>query len=369
MNRSWRLGRILGIDIKLHLTFFILLIWVGFSAALNGGTGMTMLVEIFFILALFLSVVLHELGHALMAKRFGIETRDITLLPIGGIAHLERLPETPKEEFSVSIVGPAVNFVIAGVIFIGLLLSGFFTQQTLSLSLLNENLWLRFLTANLTLGIFNLIPAFPMDGGRVLRSLLSNTMSRVKATRTAALIGYGFAVIIGIAGLFSNPWLILIALFIGSGAKAEVNLETLKAELEGLVARDALVTKFYEVDANQPLSEVFQLVIQTGQRYIPVVSNRRFLGFIEASDLAGITKRLGDRAPAYAAIRHEPAGVNPNTPLTDTLAKFAANRLLPVMDEGELIGYITPESVEHSRMLHRHHQQSSISPSEETDQH
>ena len=118
MNRSWQLGRIFGIDIKLHLTFFILLIWVGFSAALNGGTGMTMLVEIFFILVLFLSVVLHELGHALMAKRFGIATKDITLLPIGGVAHLERIPETPKEEFYVSIAGPAVNFVIAGVIFL-----------------------------------------------------------------------------------------------------------------------------------------------------------------------------------------------------------------------------------------------------------
>jgi Zn-dependent protease len=367
MNRSWQLGRIFGIDIKLHLTFFILLIWVGFSAALNGGTGLTMLVELFFILALFLSVVLHELGHALMAKRFGISTKDITLLPIGGVAHLERIPEDPKEEFLVSIAGPAVNFLIGGIVFIGLLVTGFFSQQTLSLSLLNENLWLRFLTTNLTLGLFNLIPAFPMDGGRVLRSLLANTMPRVKATRIAAATGYAFALIIGIAGFFLNPWLILIALFIGSGAKAEVNLVNLKADLEGLEVRDALVTKFYQVDANESLSYVYQMVIQTGQRHIPVVSNSRFLGFIEATELAGIINRLGDRSPAYAAIRHEPAGVNPNTPLIDILAKFSANRLLPVMEEGKLIGYITPESVEHSRMLNRHHQNRPIAPSEETD--
>ena len=367
MNRSWQLGRIFGIDIKLHLTFFILLIWVGFSAALNGGTGMTMLVEIFFILALFLSVVLHELGHALMAKRFGIATKDITLLPIGGVAHLERIPEDPKEEFFVSIAGPAVNFLIAGIVFIGLLLTGFFSQQTLTLSLLNENLWLRFLTTNLTLGLFNLIPAFPMDGGRVLRSLLSNAMPRVKATRAAAVTGYAFALIFGIAGFFFNPWLILIALFIGSGANAEVNLETLKADLEGLKVRDALVTKFYQMDANEPLGSVFQMIIQTGQRYIPVVSNGRFLGFIEAAELAWTIKRLGDRAPVYTAIRHEPAGVNPNTPLIDILIKLSANRLLPVMDEGQLIGYITPESIEQTRILHHHHQNGSISPSEETD--
>jgi Zn-dependent protease len=367
MRSSWKLGKIFGIDIKIHLTFFFLLIWVGFTALFNGGTTSEMLLEIGFILVLFMSVVLHELGHALMAKRFNIPTRDITLLPIGGVARLERMPEDSKEEFLVAISGPAVNVLIAGLIFIVALISGTFSQASFNISALMNNFWLRLMSVNLTLVFFNLIPAFPMDGGRVLRSLLSSRMERVKATRIAANIGRGFAVILGIAGFFTNPWLILTAIFIWSGAGAEADAVQMKSELQGLTASDALVSQFYQVEGNQSLGNVFQLAIQTGQRYIPVTSNGHFLGFIAATNLGKAIQRYGDRAPAYAAIDHEPEAVRSDLPLQDVLEKLGTSRILPVIEDRQLMGFITLESVQQRMLLNRQMRKNTPSNSEKTD--
>jgi len=367
MKWSWNLGKIFGIDLKIHLTFFFLLLWVGFSTILNGGTTAVMLGEIVFILALFLSVVLHELGHALMARRFGIATRDITLLPIGGVARLEEMPEDPKEEFLVAAAGPAVNVLIAGVLFAGLLVTGFFNQP-LSMNMLLENFWLRLLSTNLILVAFNLVPAFPMDGGRVLRALLATQMAHVKATKLAANIGRGIAVLMGIAGFFLNPWLILTALFVWSGAGAEASTVEMKAGLEGLVVRDALINRFHQVEANQPLDSVFQLSIQTGQQNIPVVSNGHLLGIIRRQDLLSAIERLGQRAPAYGAIGVEPKGLDPETPLAEVLPRFGTCRVQPVVEDGKLIGLITPESVQQRMWLNqRMNNTSTPPPSEKTD--
>jgi Zn-dependent protease len=367
MNSSWNLGKIFGIDIKIHLTFFFLLIWVGFTALFNGGTTAEILLEIGFILALFLSVVLHELGHALMARRFGIPTRDITLLPIGGVARLERIPEDSKEEFLVAIAGPAVNVLIAGLIFAVALISGTFSQASFSITAFMNNFWLRLMSVNLTLVFFNLIPAFPMDGGRVLRSLLSSKVERVKATRIAANIGRGFAVILGITGFFTNPWLVLTAIFIWFGAGAEADAVQMKSELQGLSVRDALVSQFYQVEGNQSLGNVFQLAIQTGQRYIPVTSNGHFLGFIAAANLGKAIQRYGERAPAYAAIDREPEAVHPDLPLQNVLEKLGTNRILPVIEDRQLMGFITPESVQQRMLLNRQMRKDTPSNSEKTD--
>lgn len=344
MKWSWKIGRIFGIDFKIHLTFFLLILWVGFSSLSSGGTLSTMTADILFILALFLCVVLHELGHALMAKRFDIPTRDITLLPIGGVARLESIPEEPKKEFFVAIAGPLVNILIAAILLIGLLSFGYFSMP-LGLDQVMNNFWVRLLSVNLTLVLFNLIPAFPMDGGRVLRSLLASKMEHPKATRIAANIGKGMAVILGIVGFFFNPWLVLTAIFIWSGAEAEAKTVELKAGLKGLLVRDALVSQFYQVDANQNLGNVFQLSIQTGQRYIPVVSNGRFLGFIQSLNLVKSLQKYGERAPAYSAINIEPEGIAPDLPLQSIIGKFATSQVLPVIENKQLIGFITPESI------------------------
>ena len=353
MKWSWNIGKIAGIDVRIHLTFFLLLLWVGFSAFSAGGSIEAVLIELAFVLVLFFSVVLHELGHALTARKFGFSTKDITLLPIGGVARLEQMPEDPKQELFVAGAGPLVNVVIGGILFVVLLFAGTFSLP-LNITSLAGNFWVRILSANLTLALFNLIPAFPMDGGRVLRAFLSIRMDHVKATQIAANVGRVFAVVMGIAGIFINPWLVLTALFIWYGAGAEAQSVSLKAGLQGLTVRDALVSQFYKVEANQPLDSVFQLLMQTGQNTLPVTSNGNFLGFIRRNDLQSALQRVGHRAPAYAAIGVETKGLALDTPLTDVLPQFASSRVLPVLDNRALIGLVTPESVQQSMWLKTH---------------
>lgn len=352
MKWSWNLGRIFGIDLKVHSTFVLLLIWIAISTIIAGGNFVAVGTEILLILALFMCVVLHELGHALMARRFGIPTQDITLLPIGGVARLDKMPEKPKEELLVAIAGPAVNLVIGAVLFIGLLISGSFAQG-IDLTVVSNNFWQQLMVVNFTLVAFNLIPAFPMDGGRVVRALLALKMSPVKATRLAANIGRGIAVAMGIAGFFFNPWLILTAIFVWSGAGTEARSMEINQGLKGLVVRDALISQFYQVEANQPLSTVFQLSLQTGQHNIPVTSNGHFLGIIRRADLLNALDKLGERAPAYAAIGSEPEHVGLDLPLTEILPMFAKHRVIPVIEEQQLMGLITPESVQQRLWLNK----------------
>ncbi len=353
MNGSLHIARIAGIDFKIHISFPLIIIWFGVSGYLSGGGMSAAITNVLLILALFLFVILHEFGHALTAKLFGIATRDITLLPFGGIAHLERMPEDPKEEFLVSIAGPAVNAAIAAGLFTGLLLSGFFNQPLVLTELLN-NIWIQMMVTNVSLALFNLIPAFPMDGGRVLRSILALFIDELKATQIAANIGKALALVMGIAGFFFNPWLILIAVFIWFGASTEAQRVETKIGLRGLVVRDALVTKFHQVEANQPLSDVIQLAIATDQRYIPVVSNDNFLGIIRRFNLIKAIDRLGGRAPAYAAIDVDPEGLDPETPLEEVLPKFATHPVLTVLDGRQLVGLLTPDSVQ-QLLLHNQH--------------
>ena len=364
MKWSLKLGKIAGIEVNIHLTFLFLVVWIGFATLISGGSGSAAITEVFFILTLFLCVVLHEFGHALAARRFGIATRDITLLPIGGLARLESMPDEPKEEFAVALAGPAVNVMIAVLLFAGLLITGNFTLP-FTINTFMDNFWLRLLTVNLSLVIFNLIPAFPMDGGRVLRSLLASRIDHVKATRIAANVGRGLALVMGIAGFFLNPWLILTAIFIWSGAGSEAKSTEIKAGLQGLTVKDALVTQFYKVDANQPLGYVFQMMMSTSQSTVPVVSNGAFLGIIRRIDLMNAIDRLGDRAPAYAAIELEPDGTTMDKPLVDVLPKLTGDLVLPVLDGRALIGLITLESVKQCLWLNKHQRKIGTSPPEE----
>ncbi len=358
MKSSIKLGKIFGIDIKMNITFLFLLLWVASSSLLTGASLANAVTEVLFVIALFMIVVLHELGHALTARGFGISTTDITLLPIGGVAHLEKMPDDPKQEFMVAIAGPAVNLLLAGLLTAALLVFGFFNQP-ISMAMIESNLWARLLTANLSLFLFNLIPAFPMDGGRVLRSLLSLRMDPVKATTIAANIGKGVAVLMAIAGIIFNPWLVLIAIFVWIGANAESKARLVQESVKGLQVEDAMVSKFYQVEGNQPLGSVMDTSIQTGQWDIPVTSNGHFLGIIRRQDLLNALQRLGKRAPAYAAIGVEPEAISPKAPLKEVLTKFQNNRVLPVIENEKLIGLITPESFQQrlwlNRKMNNHH--------------
>jgi Zn-dependent protease len=218
MRSSLKLGTLFGIPVYLHWTFLLLMGFVAFSqstlsAAFSG---------VVFVSAIFACVVLHEFGHALAARRYGIGTRDVTLLPIGGLARLERMPDDPRQELVVALAGPAVNVAIVGLLGVWLFLAGIGPAVGLSLS--GGSFAARLLSINLALVVFNMLPAFPMDGGRVLRALLAERMSYVRATDLAAAIGRGMAMLFGLVGLLWNPMLILIALFVWTGAGQEAQM-------------------------------------------------------------------------------------------------------------------------------------------------
>ena len=213
----------------------------GTLAAANG---------IIFLLALFLCVVLHEFGHALVARRYGIQTADITLLPIGGVARLERMPEKPDEELRVALAGPAVNLIIAAVLAVVLYATGSLQGLT-SLTQTSGSLLQRLLPVNLFLALFNLIPAFPMDGGRVARALLAKRMEYTQATQVAATLGQVIAFIFGLIGLFSNPFLVFIALFIYMGAAQEASMVQVKSALEGIPVSKAMLTEFHTLNEGE----------------------------------------------------------------------------------------------------------------------
>jgi Zn-dependent protease len=219
MSWSYKFGRVAGIDLKIHITFILFLIWIAFSYFSAGGPAAARQ-GVLFILLLFGCVLLHELGHALTAKKFGIGTSDIILLPIGGVARLDHIPNDPKQEFLIASAGPLVNVVIALVLMFYLghrsAMSGLQDLMTPRVAMLSK-----LATVNVGLVLFNLIPAFPMDGGRILRSLLAMRLDYVRATEIAATIGQALAIFFGIIGFFGNTFLIFIAFFVFMGAQQE----------------------------------------------------------------------------------------------------------------------------------------------------
>jgi Zn-dependent protease len=217
MKWSWKIARIAGVELRIHLTFLVLIAWLAVSYWITGKSLHGVIGGVGFILALFACVLLHEFGHVLAARQFGIRTRDITLLPIGGLAHLERMPEVPSHEAWIAAAGPAVNVAIAVVLDSWLMFMN--TWQPFSQLHLTAGSFLeRLMLANVTLVVFNLIPAFPMDGGRILRALLSSRMGHTRGTEVAASVGQVFAFVMGLIGLFVSPMLLLVGLFVWIGA-------------------------------------------------------------------------------------------------------------------------------------------------------
>src|SRR5437773_1877960 len=269
MKWSWKLGSVAGIGLYVHATFFLLLAWVGVTYWLAGGSAAA-LDGIAFILALFACVVLHELGHALTARRYGIRTRDITLLPIGGVSRLERIPDDPRQEVWVSLAGPAVNVVIAAALYAWLLLSQ--TWRPLSaLTMAGGPFLERLLLVNVSLAVFNLLPAFPMDGGRVLRALLAMRMDYVRATQVGAQVGQAMALVFGLLGLLTNPFLLFIAFFVWIGAAQEASMVQMRTALSGIPVSRAMLTDFHTLAPDDAAKRVLELILAGSQQDFPVV--------------------------------------------------------------------------------------------------
>ena len=352
MKWSWRIGRILGIDVKLHMTFLLLLGWVGISFYLERRDLADAFSGVGFVLTLFGIVVLHELGHALTARRFGIRTRDITLLPIGGVARLERMPDDPREELLVALAGPGVNVVLASLIAAVMLLV---TETPISgeVSLVGGDLLRNLLWVNVVLAGFNMIPAFPMDGGRVLRALLAMRMDYVRATQIAASVGQALALVFGFVGLFVNPFLVFIGLFVWMGAAGEASLVQMKSSLGGIPVSQAMISDFRAVSPTASLRGVANYILEGFQQDFPVLQDGRIVGVLTRGDLMAAAAKDGLDTPVGGAMRTEFQTAHATEMLEPAFMRLQSCdcHTMPVTRGGQLVGVLTMENVGEFLML------------------
>jgi Zn-dependent protease/CBS domain-containing protein len=344
MKWSWKVGRLAGIDVYVHATFVLLMSWVVFGGWFGGADLEKTLAGAGFMLLLFGCIVLHELGHALAARKFGIQTRDITLLPIGGVARLERMPEDPRQELWVAVAGPAVNLVIAFVLFLWLRFIGLTPSEA---SLDSGSLPARLLAANVSLVLFNLLPAFPMDGGRVLRALLALRMEYTRATQIAATIGQGMALLFGFIGLFMNPFLLFIALFVWIGASQEAGTVEMKSALGGIPVGRAMVTDFHALDAGDPLSRAVDLVLTGSQVDFPVLRNGQLAGVLTRSALLIALGQRDTQERVGEIMERDFHVVDANEMLETALRRLQDFRChtIPVLQRGRLAGLVTMDNL------------------------
>lgn len=330
-----------------HWTFAILLLWLGGSNLINGAGVYATAMGILFVLAILACVVLHEFGHALAAKRYGIKTPEITLLPIGGVAQLERIPEDPKQELIIALAGPMVNFVIAIALLAMLMMTGGLTQPETGLTAVGANFGLSLLLVNVILAVFNMIPAFPMDGGRVLRAFLATQMSHVKATEIAANVGQIIAIGFGIFGLFYNWFFVFVALFIYVGAQGESQMVLTRSLLKGVKVRDAMMTRFVAVAPHDPLGIVVEELLAGDQIEFPVVDSGRLLGIVRKRELFQAISDGKITAPASSVMNTDCHPVADTDLLQRTFEnmKLATCETLPVFRNDRLVGLLTQSNI------------------------
>jgi len=347
MPWSLTIGTILGTAVRIHVTFLLFLVWI-WAAYYRQGGGAAAWEGVAFVLLLFLCVLLHEFGHVLTARRFGVKTPDITLWPFGGIASMERIPEKPSEELLVAVAGPAVNVVIAAV----LLLYLGATLDPANLTRIEDpavSMAVKIAGANIFLVLFNLIPAFPMDGGRVLRALLAIRLGHARATALAASIGQGFAVAFGILGIFTNPMLIVIAVFVFLAASGEAGHAQLRAVARGAIVSDAMITKFQTLGTQASVDDAVAALIQTTQKEFPVVDGAgRLRGVVTRDLMIRALKQRGPDAPVIEIMETDVPTVAARAPLDSALKSLVekGRSVVGVTDaQDRLVGIITAENI------------------------
>jgi Zn-dependent protease/CBS domain-containing protein len=345
MRWSWRIGALAGINIYVHATFLLLLLYIVIASWSQKHDLAAAVSAVVFILALFACVVFHELGHALVARRYGVPTRDIILLPIGGVARLERMPEKPREELWVALAGPAVNVLIAAGLFAWSGALGI-RPELQHLRLISGNFVERLMVVNLWLAGFNLIPAFPMDGGRVLRALLGTRMDHVRATLMAAHVGQALALVFGLVGLFADPFLVFIALFVWMGADAEASTVQGRT-LGGVPVQRVMLTDFRTLQPDDTLAQAVDHVLAGFQHDFPVMFGDRVLGILTREDLMKALAQRGSDAHLRDIMRREFPVVDSHDMLERALPLLRSSglRSIPVEHEAQLVGMLDLENV------------------------
>ena len=346
MKWSIKIGKIFGIDVRMHITFALLIIWVALIHWRQGQSVTAAVAGVIFILAIFLCVLLHEFGHALTARRYGIQTRDIILLPIGGVARLERLPTNPLQELWVALAGPAVNIVIAAVLFVWLKLTSAF-EPIGAITITTGPFFERILMVNLFLVAFNMIPAFPMDGGRVLRAVLASRIEYSRATQIAASIGQGIAVFFGFLGLFFNPFLLFIAFFVWIGASQEAGMAQMQSAVGGIPVQQAMLTDFRTLSKDDSLDRAVELTLASTQKDFPVVDNGRIEGILTQSDLLKALSAQDRHPTVRSAMQQDFTTVESLDMLETAFSKLkdCNCHTLPVTLNRKLVGLLTMENL------------------------
>lgn len=344
---SLNLGTIAGTTVRVHFTFLLLLVWIWLMHYRIGGAPAAW-EGVAFIIAVFACVVLHEFGHIAAARYFGISTPDITLLPIGGVARLERMPEEPGQEFVIAVAGPLVNVAIAALIF-ALLGGSAGVEQMAGIEDPRTNFLARLAGVNVFLVLFNMIPAFPMDGGRILRAALAARLSWSRATQIAATIGQGMAFVFGFLGLFYNPLLIFIGIFVYLAAAAEAQNAQIRDVATSVLVGDVMITEFARLERSATLDEAIEMLLATTQHEFPVIDSAGHLqGLVTRDDMIRTLKEKGPAAPVTSAMRNDIPRIHYRKSLEESLRLMQQSDVpaVAVVDNSErLVGLMTHETI------------------------
>jgi Zn-dependent protease/CBS domain-containing protein len=351
MKWSLQIGKLFGIPIRVHLTFLLLLFFIAIIGSRQGGAigALSGVISIVFI---FLCVVLHEIGHSLMAIHYGVEVKDIVLMPIGGVSRMEEIPEDPKKEIAISVAGPLISFGLA-LIFLIMAQAAGQKVSIKSLSVFQGNLIVNLFWINLILGMFNLVPAFPMDGGRVLRGLLAMGMDSLRATKIAVSLGQAFAIILFFFGIFFNWWMALVAIFIYLGAEGEERMTALRATLGKSPVRLAMITDIHTISPDQTIGQVLESICHGFQQDFPVVENDVVVGLLTKEAIFSALHKHEKSALVKDVMQKDFLFTTEDASLSEIFKKMTAEKLsvIPVMKGNQLRGLINLEQIGKYHMI------------------
>ena len=354
-SKNLELAQIKGIPIRIHWSFILILGYVAYVNYQAGNSLNEIIWALIYVLTLFLCVTLHELGHALAALRYGVKTKSITLYPIGGVAALEKIPEKPGQELVVALAGPLVNVIIGGLLWLWVIFSPIeYRMEDIGIRINAHNLVLNLAVVNVILVLFNLLPAFPMDGGRVFRSLLALAMDRVKATRIAMIVGQAMAILFVFWGFRANPFLILIGIFIFFGAAQEYQMVKSSGFLSKKKVKDALMTRFSTLRPYHTLRDVMQLILSGSEKDFIVLNEEGHpIGIMTRDILIDYLASGGKDLTVEECYQKTTVHFGPEADLDEAFKIMQSEGLsiVPVMYNEQLIGVINTENILECMMM------------------
>jgi Zn-dependent proteases len=357
MRGAFKTLTIRGISLYVHWTFFLLFGWVLLVNANTGNNFEQLGWSLLFIIAVFACVTLHEFGHAMMARRFGINAKNIVLLPIGGIASIEKFPDNPRQELAISIAGPLVNIAIAILLWLFLMPGTPFWSRPHDISIMHGHDFIRNLQiVNLVLAAFNLIPAFPMDGGRILRALLGLKLNYIQATTIAANIGRAIAILFIVLGiLFINPLLAFIGVFILFAASSEEYYLRLKSLVKGIRLNEVLMCDYDSLQSDMTVQEAANILDSNHSKYFVLMDGATPVGSIKRLEIVKAVADMKYNEPIKNLVNEKLEFLDGSQHVETVLEKLAQNeeRIFPVMDNGHFRGVVNLHHVIEYMLLHK----------------